>query len=62
MDLDEGDLTGRLIALHRVDGHAAWVSSSVLQLMNPLPANVEGGKILRDQAGNPTGKVTHGLS
>jgi hypothetical protein len=30
--------------------------------MNPLPANVEGGKILRDQAGNPTGKVTHGLS
>lgn len=43
--------------LSRIDGHAAWVNSAALRLAGidkttPDPA---GGKIERDQAGNPTG-------
>ncbi|KAJ7209692.1 amidohydrolase family-domain-containing protein [Mycena pura] len=50
-------LRGRPISLSRVDGHAAWVSERVLELMAPLPpdSEVEGGSIVRDGAGQPTG-------
>ncbi|NQZ01209.1 MAG: amidohydrolase family protein [Bdellovibrionales bacterium] len=56
----------RLVSFSRADGHAAWVSTSVLQklgwlnsdgkLAGPLP-NTPGGKIVLDDAGVPTGVV-----
>ena len=48
-------LKGRLITLSRVDGHSRWVSPAVLQQMLDLPEQVDGGEILRDEQGNPTG-------
>ncbi|KAK1225978.1 hypothetical protein PQX77_000689 [Marasmius sp. AFHP31] len=55
-DLDADPLLkGRPIALRRVDGHATWVSSRVLELMGDLPSEVEGGIIVRDGEGRPTG-------
>jgi len=48
-------LKGRLISLSRVDGHARWVSGAVLDLMSNLPEKVDGGLILRDEDGKPTG-------
>ncbi|KAJ4481117.1 amidohydrolase family-domain-containing protein [Lentinula aciculospora] len=41
-------LKGRPIALQRV-------SNRVLEIMGDLPENVEGGSIIRDSRGNPTG-------
>ena len=55
-DLDQDPLLkGRLISLSRIDGHARWVSPAVLQQMPDLPENVDGGLIVRDKQGNPTG-------
>ncbi|KAG6844297.1 hypothetical protein H0H87_008078 [Tephrocybe sp. NHM501043] len=48
-------LRGRPISLTRVDGHAKWVSQHVLELMGDLPDNVDGGFIVRDADGRPTG-------
>ncbi|KAG0707174.1 amidohydrolase family-domain-containing protein [Suillus ampliporus] len=48
-------LRGRRISLARIDIHAAWVSNRVLQLMAPLPEEVDGGLIIRDEHGKPTG-------
>lgn len=57
-DLDrEPTLRGRPISLVRVDGHASWVSSRVLELMGDLPDKVEGGDIVRYANGNPTGEM-----
>ena len=63
-------LTDRLIILRRVDGHAVWVSPRVIKLMGDIPQEVEGGAILRDASGQPTGipisachrRQTHGIS
>ena len=41
--------------LQRVDVHAIWVSKSVLQRLGSLPDTVEGGQIVRDDNGQPTG-------
>ncbi|RDB23930.1 putative amidohydrolase YtcJ [Hypsizygus marmoreus] len=55
-DLDSDPLLeGRPISLSRVDGHARWVSSRVLELMGDLPDEVEGGQIIRNRDGKPTG-------
>ncbi|TDL26855.1 hypothetical protein BD410DRAFT_782939 [Rickenella mellea] len=55
-DLDEDPLLhGRLIALRRIDGHATWVSPKVLEVMGELPATVDGGVIVRNSEGLPTG-------
>ncbi|CED82692.1 Amidohydrolase 3 [Phaffia rhodozyma] len=55
-DLDADDaLKGRFIVLKRIDAHGVWVSKAVLDLMSPLPDDVEGGEIIRDSFGNPTG-------
>ncbi|KAF9054163.1 amidohydrolase family-domain-containing protein [Panaeolus papilionaceus] len=55
-DLDRDPLLqGRLIALSRVDGHARWVSPAVLEHMGELPEEVDGGLIVRDSDGKPTG-------
>ena len=57
-DLDQDPvLKGRLISLSRVDGHAKWVSPRVLQLMGELPDHVEGGLIIRDANGRPSGNL-----
>ncbi|KAF5352909.1 hypothetical protein D9758_007891 [Tetrapyrgos nigripes] len=55
-DLDKDTLLrGRFIALRRVDGHATWVSPAALRLMGDLPSEVEGGEIIRNEMGEPTG-------
>jgi len=43
--------------LSRIDGHATWVNSKVLELagISRRTPNPAGGQILRDAAGNPTG-------
>ena len=48
------------VVLFRIDGHAVWLNSRALAMIegdgtNPLPANVDGGKIVRDGSGRPTG-------
>jgi len=48
-------LKDRLISLTRIDGHARWVSPAVLRLMPNLPEEVDGGLIVRDKQGKPTG-------
>ncbi|KAJ7584940.1 amidohydrolase 3 [Mycena floridula] len=48
-------LKDRPIALRRIDGHALWVSPRVLELTGDLPAEVEGGLIVRDSDVKPTG-------
>ncbi|KAH8112103.1 amidohydrolase family-domain-containing protein [Phellopilus nigrolimitatus] len=55
-DLDSNILLrGRPIVLRRVDGHALWVSSRVLEDTNNLPESVDGGAIVRGDDGKPTG-------
>ncbi len=47
----------RPIWLGRVDGHAAWANSRAMQLagISAQSRDPEGGQIIRDSAGNPTG-------
>lgn len=49
--------TTRPIVLYRVDGHAAWVNTASLQGTSlwKMHTNPEGGKIVRDEKGNPSG-------
>ncbi|KIM91971.1 hypothetical protein PILCRDRAFT_809968 [Piloderma croceum F 1598] len=46
---------GRPVVLQSKDGHALWVSSSVIQLSLPFPTTIEGGMIVRDSSGKPIG-------
>lgn len=45
------------VALSRIDGHALWVNSKAMALagISKDTADVEGGQIIRDEDGNPTG-------
>ncbi|MGH9733007.1 MAG: amidohydrolase [Candidatus Acidiferrales bacterium] len=45
------------VVLSRIDGHATWVNSRVLDLagITPSTPNPAGGQILRDPTGHPTG-------
>ena len=45
------------VYLRRIDGHAAWVNSKVLSIceINDKTKDPEGGKIIRDKNGFPTG-------
>ena len=45
------------VYLRRIDGHAAWVNSKTFELVGITTStqSPEGGKILRDNEGNPTG-------
>jgi hypothetical protein len=55
-DLDADPLIpGHLVVLEGKDGHAIWVSSRAMELSAPLPDTVEGGVIIRDSDGKPTG-------
>lgn len=49
-------MRNRRVVLQSKDGHALWVNGKVLEEMMPLPDTVEGGFIIRDEAGNPTGQ------
>jgi hypothetical protein len=48
---------GRPAFLRRIDGHAAWVNTRALELAGVTAATPDpsGGRILRDDAGRPTG-------
>ncbi|WP_243285992.1 amidohydrolase [Geothrix terrae] len=48
--------------LQRVDGHAAWVNSAALALagIGPKTPDPEGGRILKDASGQPTGILLDG--
>lgn len=45
------------VALTRIDGHALWVNKKALELagIDKLTKDPDGGQILRDKNGNPTG-------
>ena len=51
------DHASRPVALRRVDGHALWVNTAGLEAARITPQSPDpaGGRILRDEAGNPTG-------
>lgn len=54
--LDEDPvIRGRPVVLQSKDGHAAWVSKTILQWCGSLLGDVEGGVVARDARGNPTG-------
>jgi len=42
--------------LQSKDGHALWVSSSVIQSSLPFPTTIEGGMIVRDSSSGPIGQ------
>jgi predicted amidohydrolase YtcJ len=48
---------GAPIVLRRIDGHAAWVSTEAMRRagIDRTTASPEGGEIVRDAAGEPTG-------
>jgi len=50
-------VTDRPVYLRRVDGHAAWLNRAMLELagISRDTADPEGGRILRDDDGAPTG-------
>ena len=54
-DLD--GVSDRPIYLRRVDGHAAWLNRAMIDLagITRATADPDGGRILRDDAGEPTG-------
>ncbi|KAF8813640.1 hypothetical protein BYT27DRAFT_7083829 [Phlegmacium glaucopus] len=55
-DLDADSIVrGRPVVLQSKDCHALWVSSKIIEASLPLPEAVEGGVIVRDNAGRPTG-------
>jgi len=55
-DLDKV-VSDRPVVLSRVDGHAIWVNSKVLELagITAQTKAPEGGEIIKDEFGNPTG-------
>ncbi|KAF8160976.1 amidohydrolase family-domain-containing protein [Crassisporium funariophilum] len=55
-DLDaDSVIRGRPVVLQSKDCHALWVSSKAIESSLPLPETVEGGIIVRDEGGHPTG-------
>ena len=55
-DLDADPvINGRQVMLRSKDGHSSWVSQATIDANAPYPEKFEGGVIMRDEAGNPTG-------
>lgn len=50
-------IRGRPVVLQSKDGHALWISKTALELSSPLPSEVEGGVIVRNSFGTPSGLV-----
>lgn len=46
---------GRPVVLQSKDCHALWVSSKAIEVSMPFPESVDGGIIVRDEVGYPTG-------
>jgi predicted amidohydrolase YtcJ len=48
---------GHPVFLERIDGHAAWVNRAAMQTagLSAQTKDPDGGKLLRDEKGNPTG-------
>ena len=62
-DLDaDSIIRGRHVVLQSKDCHALWVSSKAIEASLPLPEAVEGGIIVRDDVGRPTGELDHFLT
>ena len=62
-DLDADPVVrGRPVVLQSKDCHALWVSSKIIESSLPLPEVVDGGIILRDKGGHPTGELYHFLT
>ncbi|KAG5640948.1 hypothetical protein DXG03_006545 [Asterophora parasitica] len=55
-DFDSNPITrGRQIILSGRDGHSVWVSPTTLAASGPYPDEIDGGIIIRDENGEPTG-------
>jgi len=48
-------LRGRPVLLVRVDCHAYWVSNAILSRLYDIPDEIDGGLVVRDRYGKPTG-------
>jgi len=48
-------IRGRPVVLQSKDCHALWVSEEAMRLSAPFPGSIEGGIIVRDDSGRPTG-------
>ncbi|KAK7029444.1 hypothetical protein VNI00_014578 [Paramarasmius palmivorus] len=48
-------IRGRQVMLRSKDMHSSWVSQATLDANAPFPEEYEGGVIMRDEDGNPTG-------
>ncbi|KAG2128616.1 amidohydrolase family-domain-containing protein [Suillus bovinus] len=46
---------GRPIILQSKDAHALWISKKTYALNSPWPSEVEGGVVIKDSFGDPTG-------
>ena len=49
-------IKGRPIVLQSKDGHALWISRKIIESNLPWPDVIEGGVIVRDSSGYPTGE------
>jgi hypothetical protein len=57
-DLDADPVVrDRPVVLQSKDCHALWVSSKIIESSLPLPEVVDGGVIVRDKGGHPTGEL-----
>ena len=57
-DLDADPVVrGRPVVLQSKDCHALWVSAKIIESSLPLPEVVDGGVIVRDKGGRPTGEL-----
>jgi predicted amidohydrolase YtcJ len=57
-DLESDPITrGRPIVLQSKDCHAQWVSNRVMEMSKPFGASIEGGIVLSDDRGAPTGTM-----
>ncbi|KAJ3798626.1 amidohydrolase family-domain-containing protein [Lentinula aff. detonsa] len=50
-------IRGRPVVLQSKDCHALWLSQTALESSFPFPEKVDGGLIVRDDFGNPTGML-----
>src|SRR5699024_8005619 len=60
----EGAVKERPVWLMRVDGHAGWANSKAMELagITAETEDPEGGKIIRDEEGKPTGVFIDGAT
>src|SRR5699024_2947670 len=60
----DGAVKERPVWLMRVDGHAGWANSKAMELagITAETEDPEGGKIIRDEEGNPTGVFIDGAT